>query len=409
MSPISLRFSDINGTLKEVLVSEEKFEKSKERGIWFDGSSILGLVRRFESDMRLKPDENSKFKLNESEIYFCDIYSGNKPYEGDPRFILKKVLAEADSLGYKFFTAGELEFYLLKEGEMLDKGSYFDVPPKDKAHEIKLKIIEMLSKAGIEWDTGHHEVGPSQNEVDIKYDYALLTADKILFAKNVIRLVAESSGLKATFMPKPFFGLPGNGMHLHISLWDKEKNKNLFYDEKNNYKISELAKFFIGGIFKHVKAITAITNPTINSYKRLGEFEAPKYIYWGCKNRDALIRIPEIIDPTSARIEFRAADPSNNPYLAFAVLLKAGLDGIKNKIKPEDALEEDIYETGRYKKLECLPSNLGEALEELRKDEIIRNTLGPIFEKFFELKKSEWEEYTRRKITNWEFEKYFDV
>jgi glutamine synthetase len=265
----------------------------------------------------------------------------------------------------------------------------------------------MLSKAGIDWDTGHHEVGPGQNEIDIKYDNALLTADKILFAKNVIKLVAESSGLKATFMPKPFFGLPGNGMHLHMSLWSKDKN--LFYDETDKHKISQLAKFFIGGIFKHVRAITAITNPTVNSYKRLGEFEAPKYIYWGSKNRDALIRVPEILSQGSARIEFRAADPSTNPYLAFAVLLKAGLEGIKNKIEPGEAIEEDIYENEKYKSLNSLPSTLEEALEELKKDELIKNVLGQAFEKFLELKEAEWEEYTKRKITDWEFEKYFDA
>ena len=402
MKLVSLRFSDLNGTLKKVLISEEKFKESKERGIWFDGSSILGFVRRFESDMRLRPDENSKFRLNN-----CDVYSGNKAYEGDPRFILKKVLKEAENLGFNFLVAGELEFYLLKDGEKLDKGSYFDVSPKDKAQEVKIKIIEMLNEAGIEWDSGHHEVGPGQNEIDIKCDNALLTSDKILFTKNVIKLVAESCGLKATFMPKPFFGLPGNGMHLHMSLWDKEKN--LFFDENSKQKISQLAKFFIGGILKHVKAITAITNPTINSYKRLGEFEAPKYIYWGSKNRDALIRVPEFINHASARIEFRASDPSTNPYLAFAVLLKAGIEGIKNEIEPEEAIEEDIYENGRYKKLDSLPSTLQEALEELKKDNIIKSTLSLAYEKFVDLKKAEIEEYMARKITDWEIEKYFDT
>lgn len=407
MGFISLRFSDMNGTLKEVIVSERKFKESKEKGIWFDGSSILGMARRFESDMRLKPDETSRFKLNDLEVYFCDVYCGNKVYEGDPRFILKKVLSEAESLGFKIFAAGELEFYLLKEGEKLDKGSYFDVSPKDKAHEVKLKIIEMLTKAGIEWDTGHHEVGPGQNEIDIKYDNAVTTADKILFAKNVIKLVAESSGLKATFMPKPFFGLPGNGMHLHISLWSKERN--LFYEESDEHKISQIAKFFIAGIFKHAKAIAAITNPTINSYKRLGEFEAPKYIYWGSKNRDALVRIPEILNQASARIEFRASDPSANPYLALAVLIKAGLEGIKNKLQLGESIEEDIYESGKYKHLDSLPSTLEEALRELEKDEVMKILLGPAMEKFIELKRAEVEEYTKRKITDWEMEKYFDV
>jgi glutamine synthetase len=404
---ISLRFSDLNGNLKEVLISEKKFEESKEKGIWFDGSSIQGLVRRFESDMRLKPDLDSSYKFNNIKIYFCDIYQADKPYEGDPRIILKNVLKEYSSLGYEVLIAGELEFYLLKNNEVLDNATYFDVSPRDKAHEIKIKIAEALSSAGIEWETGHHEVGPGQNEIDIKYDYPVKTADKILLTKNIIKIVAESNGLKATFMPKPFFGLPGNGMHLHISLW--KDGKNLFYDEKDHYKISELAKNFIGGIFKHIKALTCILNPTINSYKRLGEFEAPKYIYWGRKNRDALVRIPEIVHPSSCRIELRSPDPSINPYLAFAAILKAGLDGIKNKIEIEEPIEEDIYERGIYKKLDTLPSSLKEAIEFLEKDEIIKKTLNLSYEKFVELKRKEVEEFMQRKITDWELQKYFDV
>jgi len=407
MNVISLRFSDLNGTLKEVLVSEEKLKSSKEFGIWFDGSSIQGLVRRYESDMRLRPDESSVYKLNDTDVYFCDIYQGNKPYPGDPRFILKEVLEEAKGMGYDVKAAGELEFYLLKELEWVDRGSYFDVSPKDKAHVVKLKVIEKLSEAGIDWDTAHHEVGYGQNEIDIKFDSPLRTADKILFSKNVIKLVAESEGMRATFMPKPFVGLPGNGMHLHISLW--QDNKNIFYDDKDEYSLSETAKFFIGGIFAHAKAITAVTNPTVNSYKRLGEFEAPKYIYWGRKNRDALIRVPEFLSPNSCRIEYRAPDPSNNPYLAFAVVLKAGLEGIKKEIKPPGALEGDIYQNGRYKTLNKLPTTLIEALYELEKDDLIYNTLKLAGKEFLELKKKEWEEFTTRRVTDWELERYLDL
>jgi glutamine synthetase len=407
MKVISLRFSDLNGNLKEVLISEKKFEESKEKGIWFDGSSVQGLVRRFESDMRLKVDSESSYKFNNMIIYFSDIYQADKPFEGDPRIILKNVLKEFSSLGFEVFIAGELEFYLLKNNEALDNATYFDVSPRDKAHEIKMKIAEALSEAGIEWETGHHEVGPGQNEIDIKYDSPVKTADKILLTKNIVKIIAESNEMKATFMPKPFFGLPGNGMHLHISLW--KNGKNLFYDENDPYKISKLAKNFIGGIFKHIKALTCILNPTINSYKRLGEFEAPKYIYWGRKNRDALIRIPEIVHPSSSRIELRSPDPSTNPYLAFAVVLKAGLEGIKNKVEVEEPIEEDIYESGIYKKLDTLPSNLKEAIEFLEKDELVKETLSLAYEKFVELKENEVVEYMQRKITDWEIQKYFDV
>jgi glutamine synthetase len=406
MKILSLRFSDISGNLKEVLVSEKKFEESKEKGIWFDGSSVQGLVRRFESDMRLKADLSSSYRFNDTLIYFCDVYQGNKLFEGDPRIILKNVLKKFSSLGFEVFIAGELEFYLLKNGETSDIATYFDVSPRDKAHEIKIKIAQALTDAGIEWETGHHEVGPGQNEVDIKYDTPVRTADKILLSKNIIKLVAESNEMKATFMPKPFYGLPGNGMHLHISLW--KDGKNLFYDENDPYKISKIAKYFMGGIFKHIKAMTCILNPTINSYKRLGEFEAPKYIYWGRKNRDALIRVPEVVH-SSSRIELRSPDPSTNPYLAFAVVLKAGLDGIENKIEAEYPIESDIYENKLYKTLDSLPSNLKEALEFLEKDEVIKETLGPAYEKFVELKKSEIEEYMQKKITDWELEKYLDV
>jgi glutamine synthetase len=244
---VGLLFSDLNGTLKEVLISKKKFEESREKGIWFDGSSVQGLVRRFESDMRLKADISSSYKFNNIKIYFCDIYQAGKPFEGDPRVILKNVLKELSSFGLEAFVAGELEFYLLKNGEPLDKASYFDVSPRGKAYEIKVKIVDALTEAGIEWESGHHEVGPGQNEIDIKYDSPIRTADKILLTKNIIKKIAENNEMKATFMPKPFFGLPGNGMHLHISLW--KNGENLFYDEKDPYQLSKLARHFMGGIF----------------------------------------------------------------------------------------------------------------------------------------------------------------
>jgi len=404
---VGLLFSDLNGTLKEVLISKKKFEESREKGIWFDGSSVQGLVRRFESDMRLKADISSSYKFNNIKIYFCDIYQAGKPFEGDPRVILKNVLKELSSFGLEAFVAGELEFYLLKNGEPLDKASYFDVSPRGKAYEIKVKIVDALTEAGIEWESGHHEVGPGQNEIDIKYDSPIRTADKILLTKNIIKKIAENNEMKATFMPKPFFGLPGNGMHLHISLW--KNGENLFYDEKDPYQLSKLARHFMGGIFKYIKEITCILNPTVNSYKRLGEFEAPKYIYWGRKNRDALIRISEIVHPSSSRIELRSPDPSVNPYLAFAVVLKAGLEGIKNEIDVGEPIEEDIYSTGKYKDLNSLPSNLKEAVDFLKRSELAKQTLGPAYKKFIELKEKEVEDYMQREITDWEYKRYFDV
>lgn len=408
MNIISLRFSDINGTLKEVIISERLFEKANVEGIWFDGSSIEGFARRFESDMRLIPDASSSYTINGVKTYFCEVYKAGKPFNGDPRIVLKRLLSKTEE-GYKvkFITAGELEFYILRNGESIDTGGYFDVSPRDKANLIKIRIAEKLTEAGIEWSSGHHEVGPGQNEIDILHDYAVNTADKILLTKNIIKLICESEGLKAVFMPKPFYGMPGNGMHIHLSLWSK--GENIFYDEKGFYRLSDLARRFIAGIFEHASAITAVANPTINSYKRLGEFEAPKYIYWGMKNRDALIRVPEFTSRNSARIEYRASDPSANPYLLFAAILAAGLDGIERNLEPPEPIEKDIYEEGLYKSLPTLPSNLKEALESLRRDQVISSALGEAGENFLNLKLKEWEEYTCRKITDWERERYIDV
>lgn len=394
--------------LKELLISENEFKKACSNGVWFDGSSIEGFARRFESDMMLIPDTSAHYMINGVKIYFCDVYKAGKPFDGDPRTVLKKILKDIhEKHGFRLIAAGELEFYVFRGHEPIDSGSYFDVSPRDKANLIKIAIAEKLSEARIAWSMGHHEVGPGQNEVDILHDEGLRIADKTLLAKNIIKLVCESEGLKASFMPKPFHGKPGNGFHIHLSLW--KNGENTFFDEKDRYKLSDLAKNFIAGIFEHVDAITAIANPTVNSYKRLGEFEAPKYIYWGMRNRDALIRVPEFMNMDGARIEYRASDPSANPYLLLTVLLVAGLDGIKRNLEPPKSIEEDIYEYGLYKKLPTLPSNLEKALDSFERDSLLREALGAAGENFLKLKREEWAEYASRRITDWEYERYFDV
>lgn len=407
-SIISLRFSDINGVLKEVLISEREFERAVSRGIWFDGSSIEGFARRFESDMMLVVDSSAHYTVNGVKTYFCDVYKNGAPFDGDPRTILKDMLMRLEkNEGFTFIAAGELEFYVLKDGEPIDGGSYFDVSPRDKANAIKIRIAEKLSEAGIEWSISHHEVGPGQNEVDILHDQGLRIADKTLLTKNIIKLVCESMDLKASFMPKPFHGKPGNGFHIHMSIWAGEDN--LFYDERDPYGLSGLARNFIAGIFEHVDGITAIANPTVNSYKRLGEFEAPKYVYWGMKNRDALIRVPEFRGKAGARIEYRAPDPSSNPYLLFTVLLAAGMDGVKRNLEPPEPIEKDIYEYGLYRDLPTLPQTLEKALDALEEDKLLRSSLRLAGENFIKLKRQEWEDYATRRITDWEYEKYFDV
>jgi len=403
---VSLRFSDLGGSLKEVLVAEEKYEESQRRGIWFDGSSIQGFVRRYESDMRLVPDEQSMLE-GEVRIVFCDVYTSDKPFEGDPRYVLKRALEGAKKLGFtRFETAAEPEFYAFRDDKPIDSGGYLDVAPKDEAIELKKRVIEELDKLGIEWEVSHHEVGPGQDEIDIKHSEALATADRILIFKSTVKQIGRKLGLRTTFMPKPMEGLPGNGMHVHQSLLRKEENT--FYDPEDEYRLSDVAKNFVAGLLEHCKALTAVTNPTVNSYKRLGEFEAPCYKYWGRKNRDALIRIPEFIESASARIEYRSPDSTCNPYLCFAALLEAGLDGIRRRIDPPAPIEEDIYSTGICRKLEKLPKTLKEALDELERDEVVKESLGKAYENFVTLKMAEWDEYNRS-ITNWETRKYFEL
>jgi len=418
---IWLQFTDILGFPKLVEISSKMLPKVLSEGIAFDGSSIEGFARIEESDMLLKPNPETFSVLpwtleNDIKIgkIVCDVYlDENTPFEGDPRFRLKKVLKEAASNGYFMQNGVEEEFFLfkLKDGnpstELVSKGSYFEMLPEDVGEKTRALIAKALEEMGFEIETSHHEVSPSQHEIDFKYADPVTTADRIITFKIAAKTIALINGLYATFMPKPLFGVNGSGAHTNISLIDENGN-NLFFDKNEEFELSHIARYFIGGIFKHIDAITAIANPTVNSYKRIVPgFEAPVYVSWAVKNRSALIRIPQANEKTK-RIEFRSPDPTANPYLLFAVILKAGLDGINNKIDPgEPANEVNIFEENEKfpNKFRTLPATLKEAIEALKKDDVILEALGSqIAQKYIEAKEAEWDEY-RIAVTDWEINK----
>jgi len=418
---IWLQFTDILGFPKLVEISSKMLPKVLSEGIAFDGSSIEGFARIEESDMLLKPNPETFSVLpwtleNDIKIgkIVCDVYlDENTPFEGDPRFRLKKVLKEAASNGYFMQNGVEEEFFLfkLKDGnpstELVSKGSYFEMLPEDVGEKTRALIAKALEEMGFEIETSHHEVSPSQHEIDFKYADPVTTADRIITFKIAAKTIALINGLYATFMPKPLFGVNGSGAHTNISLIDENGN-NLFFDKNEEFELSHIARYFIGGIFKHIDAITAIANPTVNSYKRIVPgFEAPVYVSWAVKNRSALIRIPQANEKTK-RIEFRSPDPTSNPYLLFAVILKAGLDGINNKIDPgEPANEVNIFEENEKfpNKFRTLPATLKEAIEALKKDDVILEALGSqIAQKYIEAKEAEWNEY-RISVTDWEINK----
>lgn len=426
---VQLQFTDIHGMVKNVTITTELLAESLKKGTWFDGSSIEGFTRICESDMFLKPDlgtyavmpwENSG---NVTARFICDVYTPDgKPFEGDPRYILKKVMKEAEDLGYKYYVGPELEFFLFKIDEdgkattdTHDSAGYFDYAPRDLASDIRKEITLALESMGMEVEASHHEVAPGQHEIDFKYGDALTQADRCITFKHAVKSIAYKNGKWATFMPKPVFGENGSGMHVHQSLFDAD-GENVFYDKDDNYKLSKTAKSFLAGQMKHVKSFCAITAPTVNSYKRLVPgYEAPVYICWASTNRSALIRIPRISPgrEKAARAELRCPDPSSNPYLAFAVMLKAGLDGIKNKLMPPEPVEEDVYEFDEAKldekHIDTLPGSLGEAITELKKDPIVLDALGPHTSKLYiNAKTAEWDEY-RIQVTKWEKERYFHV
>ncbi|MBO8139650.1 MAG: type I glutamate--ammonia ligase [Thermosipho sp. (in: Bacteria)] len=419
---IRLQFSDINGQLKNVEIPVNDLERALEKGIMFDGSSIEGFVRIDESDMYLKPDVSTFAILpwtlegKKSARFICDIFKANgEPFEGDPRYRLKLVMDKAKSMGYVPHAGPEVEFFLIprRNGkpvfEFLDEGGYFDLLPVDVAENLRSEVAVMLEEMGIDVEATHHEVAPSQHEVDFRYSNALSSADAVQTVKLVIKTLAVKNELHATFMPKPFYGVNGSGMHVHLSLFSEDLKKNVFYDESTG-DISNEMRYFIGGIIKHAKSITAITNPTVNSYKRLVPgYEAPVNIAWSLGNRSALIRVPNARG-MATRLEYRSPDPSCNPYLAFSVLIAAGLEGIENKITPPEPVDKNVYRLNKKEReffdIKTLPKSLERAIYEAENDPLIKDVLGEhVFNKFIKMKQKEFEEFSIY-VTDWERAKY---
>lgn len=418
---VRLQFTDNLGTLKNVAISASQLEKALNNQCMFDGSSIEGFVRIEESDMKLYPDLNS-FALfpwrenNSVARLICDVYKPDgTPFNGSPRQILKNVLAEAAEMGYTFNVGPELEFFLFKKDEdgnttttTADDASYFDMGPVDPGEDVRRDIVLTLEQMGFEIEASHHECARGQHEIDFKYGDALTTADRVMTFKLAVKTIANNHGLYATFMPKPIYGIAGSGMHLNLSM--SKDGQNIFYDPDDKIGLSKTAYSFIAGIMEHVKGMTAVLNPLVNSYKRLvPEFEAPVYIAWSAQNRSPLIRVPAARGK-GTRIELRSADPSANPYLALAVAIAAGMDGVKRGLTPPPAVDGNIYAmTAALRKkhhIGNLPRTLQDALIELQKDRLVCDTLGPhILDKYVEAKQVEWHDYTTR-VHQWEVDNY---
>jgi glutamine synthetase len=425
---VQLQFTDLNGLLKGVTIPISKLEDSIDDGLWFDGSSIEGFMRIFESDMYLTLDLDTYAVLpwtrsNAQAVvarFMCDVYTPEgTPFAGDPRFILKKQLDRARKLGYIYNVGPELEFFLFRKenGKLLplphDTAGYFD-QTTDLAMQIRQEMTSALHGFGIDVEALHHEVAFGQHEIDFHYGDALKIADQATALKYTLKYVASKHDLHATFMPKPIAGINGSGMHVHQSLFSPD-GKNLFFDKRDEYHLSKIARSFIQGQFTHIKAMNAILNPLVNSYKRLVlGYEAPVYIAWGQRNRSALIRIPRYTPgrEKAVRAELRCPDPAANPYLAFAVMLASGLDGIEKKMVPPAPVEENIYEftdeEAAKRKIGVLSHDLPEALGHLEKDSVVREALGEYaYEKFVTLKNGEWDGY-RLQVTPWEINEYLE-
>ncbi|MFH1143242.1 MAG: type I glutamate--ammonia ligase [Candidatus Eisenbacteria bacterium] len=429
---INLQFTDILGGLKSVTVPAATLGNALEKGVWFDGSSIEGFARIHESDMVLRPDTSTygilPWELPERRQarLICDVQMPDgRPFDGDPRRVLKRQLERAAALGYTFNAGPELEFFLFRKSSQdeaprfrpvpHDVGAYFDFSPQDLALVVRNEIMRTAEQLGMQAESAHHEVGAGQHEIDIRYADALTAADNVITLRHAIKAVAAEHGLYATFMPKPIYGANGSGMHVHQSLFDRQ-GRNLFFDSNGSRGLSALAQHFVAGQLAHAKAITAVTAPTVNSYKRLTPgYEAPVYICWAHVNRSALIRVPKYSPGSeqSARVELRSPDPSANPYLAFAVMLAAGLDGIERRLPPAEPVEGDVYHFDSDRlaelKIECLPHTLAEALGELERNAVIREALGDhVFGAFSRAKRAEWDEY-RVQVTDWEISRYLEA
>jgi glutamine synthetase len=433
---VSLQFTDIVGQVKSVQVPIHQLEEAVEHGKWFDGSSIEGFARIAESDMFLVPDMSTFAPIpwepgrgpdgaerpTGAARVICDVFTPDgDPFPGDPRWVLRRQLERARKAGYVLNTGPELEFFLLRRSngtvEPLphDAAGYFDLS-EDLGTEVRKEMMNDLEAFGIKVETAHHEVATGQHEIDFQYSDALRTADNAITFKTTLKAVAARHGLYATFMPKPFFGINGSGMHTHQSLWDVKRDRNAFADERDAYGLSDVARSYVAGILEHARGMISVLAPLVNSYKRLVPgYEAPVYIGWARINRSALIRVPQISrgQLSSTRIELRCPDPSSNPYLAFAAMLAAGLDGIERNLTPPEPVEENLYHFDAAKlasrQIRQLPGTLREAIDELRADTVICEALGEhIFERFVEAKAEEWDEY-RMQVSAWEVDRYLEA
>jgi len=422
---IRMWFTDILGVLKSFAITVEELEGGLEEGMGFDGSSIEGFARIDESDMMALPDPDT-FQLlpwrpkehHAVARMFCDIkMPGGEPFEGDPRYVLKRNLKRAADLGYTYYVGPELEYFYFKDSngtEPLDQGGYFDMIPLDAATDLRRDTVLTLEEMGIGVEYSHHEVAASQHEIDMRYTDALTMADSVMTYRLVVKQIAIKNGVYATFMPKPVFGINGSGMHVHQSLF--KDGRNAFFDAKDPYHLSKIAKSYVAGLLKHAPAITAVTSQWVNSYKRLVPgYEAPVYLSWARRNRSDLIRVPEYKPgkENATRIEYRSPDPACNPYLTFSVMLAAGLEGIEKGYEPPPPVEENVYEmTGEERKkkgIDTLPASLWDAIQLTEKSELVRKALGDhVFNAFIKNKTIEWDQY-RTQVTDYELKKYLPI